>query len=260
MFFFGGGGGGVHGHATSPWTIKHTNVRGRYHHIDRNNRICSLCNMNILEDEYHFVLVCPFYSTIGDKYIKPYYYNTPSTFKLTQLMSTDSSKHLIKLCKYLTTATMHRSDNIVTWLLLTSNIINITNITHLLLTFVLLKLLYLPFPAMCTLFYLFIYYIYVCLQNVIFLAPIHTMGPPFDFCTPFIAMPSSCPSPQMKVYPPLWLPPNKDSVTPLLETRSFSAILSVLQSTIAAKMFLNFWHHAMLSSVTYNYKIMQTHL
>ena len=49
-------------------------------------------------------------------------------------MSTDSSKHLIKLCKYLTT--MHRSDNIVTWLLLTSNIINITNITHLLLTFV----------------------------------------------------------------------------------------------------------------------------
>ena len=65
---------------------------------------------------------------------------------------------------------MHRSDNIVTWLLLTSNIINITNITHLLLTFVLLKLLYLPFPAMCTLFYLFIYYIYVCLQNVNFLA------------------------------------------------------------------------------------------
>ena len=103
---------------------------GRYHHIDRNNRICSLCNMNMLEDEYHFVLVCPFYSTIRDKYIKP------STFKLTQLMSTDSSKHLIKLCKYLTTATMHRSDNIVTWLLLTSNIINITNITHLLLTFV----------------------------------------------------------------------------------------------------------------------------
>ena len=51
-------------------------------------------------------------------------------------MSTDSSKHLIKLCKYLTTATMHRSDNIVTWLLLTSNIIYITNITHLLLTFV----------------------------------------------------------------------------------------------------------------------------
>ena len=79
-------------------------------------------------------------------------------------------KHLIKLCKYLTTATMHRSDNIVTWLLLTSNIINITNITHLLLAFVLLKLLYLPCPAMCTLFYLFIYFIYVCLQNVNFLA------------------------------------------------------------------------------------------
>ena len=68
--------------------------------------------MNILEDEYHCVLVCPFYSIIRDKYIKPDYYNTPSTFKLTQLLSIDSSKHLIKLCIYLTT--MHRSDNIVT--------------------------------------------------------------------------------------------------------------------------------------------------
>ena len=87
---------------------------GGYHHIERNNRMCSLCNMNILGDEYHFVLVCPLYSTIRDNYIKPYYYNTPSTFKLTQLISIDSSKHLIKLGKYLTTATMPRSDTIVT--------------------------------------------------------------------------------------------------------------------------------------------------
>ena len=92
--------------------------------------------MNALEGEHHFVLVSPFYSTIRDKYIKPYYYNTPSMFKLTQLLSIDSSKHLIKLCKYLTTATMHRSDNIVTRLLLKTNIFNIINITHLLLTFV----------------------------------------------------------------------------------------------------------------------------
>ena len=57
---------------------------GRYHHIDRNNRICSLCNMNILENEYHFVLVCPLYSTIRDKYIKPYYYKTPSRWHCTK--------------------------------------------------------------------------------------------------------------------------------------------------------------------------------
>ena len=56
---------------------------GRYHNIDRDNRICSLCNMNVIEDEYHFVLVCPFYSTIRDTYIKPYYKNKPSTFKMT---------------------------------------------------------------------------------------------------------------------------------------------------------------------------------
>ena len=54
---------------------------GRYHHIDRNDIIWSLCIMNIFEDEYHFILVCPYYSTIRDKYIKPYYYNTPSIYQ-----------------------------------------------------------------------------------------------------------------------------------------------------------------------------------
>ena len=99
---------------------------------------------------------------IRDKYIKPYYYNTPSTFELTQLMSIDSSKHLIKLCKYLTTATMHRSDNIVTLLLLTSNIINITNITHLLLTFVETIIFTISRNVHIV---LFIYILYLCMQK-----------------------------------------------------------------------------------------------
>ena len=34
---------------------------GRFRGIERNLRICSLCPMNIMEDEYHFLLVCPTY-------------------------------------------------------------------------------------------------------------------------------------------------------------------------------------------------------
>ena len=37
---------------------------GRYHYnrTDRQNRLCKLCNMNMVENEYHFVLVCPAYN------------------------------------------------------------------------------------------------------------------------------------------------------------------------------------------------------
>ena len=60
---------------------------------------------------------------------------------------------------------MHRSDNIVTWLLLTSNIINIISITQLLFTFVETIIYTISRNVHIN---LFIYYIYVCLQNVYF--------------------------------------------------------------------------------------------
>ena len=30
--------------------------KGRYENIERNDRKCTLCNMNEIEDEYHFIL------------------------------------------------------------------------------------------------------------------------------------------------------------------------------------------------------------
>ena len=32
---------------------------GRHRNVDRNNRVCTKCNMGLIECEYHFVLVCP---------------------------------------------------------------------------------------------------------------------------------------------------------------------------------------------------------
>ena len=37
---------------------------GRFRDINRNLRICHLCNSNTIEDEYHFLLVCPAYRDI----------------------------------------------------------------------------------------------------------------------------------------------------------------------------------------------------
>jgi hypothetical protein len=38
--------------------------RGRYVHIDRNSRFCKSCNVNVIENEYNFLLVCPAYSDL----------------------------------------------------------------------------------------------------------------------------------------------------------------------------------------------------
>ena len=43
--------------------------QGRYRNENRNNRICTLCNSNDIEDEFHFVLKCPFYNDIRGLYV-----------------------------------------------------------------------------------------------------------------------------------------------------------------------------------------------
>ena len=40
---------------------------GRYRGIERNMRKCYLCSMNAVEDEYHFLLICPAYTDLRKK-------------------------------------------------------------------------------------------------------------------------------------------------------------------------------------------------
>ena len=58
--------------------------------------------MGEMEDEFHFVLVCPAFLDIREKYIKPYYYRKPSFFKFVQLFSKDNFK-----------STQHETDSMV---------------------------------------------------------------------------------------------------------------------------------------------------
>ena len=75
--------------------------QGRYHNVSRNERICKMCSNSEIEDEFHFLLVCPFYDNFRKMYIKKYYYKKPSTYKLIQLLSTENVSELCKLGKYL---------------------------------------------------------------------------------------------------------------------------------------------------------------
>ena len=42
---------------------------GRYKNIMRQQRVCTLCDHNDMEDEFHFILKCPFYSDIRKMYV-----------------------------------------------------------------------------------------------------------------------------------------------------------------------------------------------
>ena len=85
---------------------------GRYRNELRENRLCTFCNQNDIEDEFHFILKCPFYSTLRQTYIKPYYYRNPSVFKLVQLLSVQNVKELRNLGKYLCCACKRRNSDV----------------------------------------------------------------------------------------------------------------------------------------------------
>ena len=41
--------------------------KGRYLNLERNQRVCSMCNLNDIEDEFHFILRCPAYNDLREK-------------------------------------------------------------------------------------------------------------------------------------------------------------------------------------------------
>ena len=74
---------------------------GRFNAVAREDRTCSKCNLNEFEDEFHFILKCPYYNDIRLQYIKPYFYNRPSVHKLTKLLGSNNTRALCSLEKYL---------------------------------------------------------------------------------------------------------------------------------------------------------------
>ena len=46
---------------------------GCKYNILQNDRTCKNCNFGFMENEYHFLLICPKFSDIRAKYIKNYY-------------------------------------------------------------------------------------------------------------------------------------------------------------------------------------------
>ena len=74
---------------------------GRYDNTLRHERICKSCNINKIEDEYHFSLVCPNYRELRIKFFKPYYCIWPTVNKFEALLSATSKKVICNLLKFI---------------------------------------------------------------------------------------------------------------------------------------------------------------
>jgi hypothetical protein len=68
--------------------------------IDRTKRICKLCNSADIGDEYHYLLVCDFFTEHRRVFLKQYYNSKPSTQKLHQLLNS-GTKVLVNVCKFI---------------------------------------------------------------------------------------------------------------------------------------------------------------
>ena len=73
--------------------------RGRWNKTNYLERKCLLCND--VEDEYHFVILCPKYYELRVKYLPKIYYFKPSMYKFLELVNSNDFKLLKKLGLFL---------------------------------------------------------------------------------------------------------------------------------------------------------------
>ena len=90
-------------------TLKLYVETGRYDNTPRLNRVCKCCFMNCIEDEYHFVLICPTFRSLRCHFLPKYYCSWPNTRKLKLLLCSESRSLTNKLCQYLNAAWKLRS-------------------------------------------------------------------------------------------------------------------------------------------------------
>ena len=71
--------------------------------IPNAQRRCTLCSSGDIEDEYHMILICDHFRDARVKYIKPFYYKSPSMWKFIELINSTSKRDRFNLMLFLKT-------------------------------------------------------------------------------------------------------------------------------------------------------------
>jgi hypothetical protein len=81
---------------------------GRYNKVAIENRLCKCCTKNQIEDEYHFLLCCEFYSELRNQYIPNKYFRNTNIHKFKILMSSQCVHTIRAVATYIYHATKKR--------------------------------------------------------------------------------------------------------------------------------------------------------
>ena len=63
------------------------------------NRLCQVCAMNVVGDEYHYILECPAFQEHRSNYLNEFFIRNPNREKLTLLFQSYNTSVLSKLSK-----------------------------------------------------------------------------------------------------------------------------------------------------------------
>ena len=62
----------------------------------------TLCDLNVNGDEYHYIMICPYFRQSRELYLKHYFYTRPNMRKFSQLFSSENKRTLSRLAKLIT--------------------------------------------------------------------------------------------------------------------------------------------------------------
>jgi hypothetical protein len=74
---------------------------GRRNKIPLEQRLCTVCNLAEIEDEYHFMLICPMYQDLRNNFLPRQYYVSPSQEHLGELFRADEVQTIRNLAIYI---------------------------------------------------------------------------------------------------------------------------------------------------------------
>ena len=63
------------------------------------NRLCPICTMNEIGDEYHYILKCPAFQDQRSRYLSEFYLRNPNMDKFSQLFQSNNNTVLSKLAR-----------------------------------------------------------------------------------------------------------------------------------------------------------------
>ena len=75
--------------------------KGRHHGMLNEDRICKQCDIDCVEDELHFLLVCPKCKDLREQYLPKYHISNPNLRKFVDILHSNNGEIISNLSIYI---------------------------------------------------------------------------------------------------------------------------------------------------------------